>query len=821
MKSLPCHVLCLVLLLPGTAGIAFGQIPYSPRVPDSLIVARFLDESGREVEVINISGKPPDLLIARATALPSSATGVGGVPAYDWSFGCSPTSASMLAAYYDSHGYPNIYTGPTNGGVMPLNNSAWGSIVINSETRKQCPLSATRNGLDGRTTRGHVDDYWVKYGSTALDPYITNGWTEHVRGECLADYMRTNQSLYLNSDGSTRFYYSPSGDPYRGTNAGDGAYGMELFFQSRGYTVTERFTQLILGYDGNANGFTFSQYMQEIDAGRPVLIQMVGHTMLGFGYDDADSTIYIHDTWDYNDHSMKWGSYYYDTEMTQWGVVVLHLSPAASIAVTSPAGGENWPAGSTQTVTWTSLNSPGPVSIFLSRDGGITFPDTLAWNIADDGSEQVTIPPAAATTSALVRIAFVTDPTNRGESPGLFSIYTPTTHQIALAAGWNLVSSYVYPLENSLTVFLSSLSGNLVILKNGTGQVYWPAYGINQIGSWNTLQGYLIYLSSPAILAVNGRACDPQTTPIPLGGGWNIVSYLSASSRDIVQALNSIQDVLVIAKNGQGQVYWPAYSINTIGSMVPGQGYSLYVTHADTLLYPAASLGREVSRTWRAAAACSHFTGMDQRGGSSAILVWRSLPFPDGDEIAVLTADGQLAGSGTVQGEQAVITIWGGDLFTADTGGAVEGAPLSLRRWSQGEQREISVQPARILDGLTGRPMTNLEYTRDSALILEGIAESEEVTIREFQLQQNYPNPFNMATVIDYTIPRAQKTDLTVYNLKGERIRNLERGFVSAGKHRIIWDGRDEAGMPLPTGLYIVRCTLGMQLQTIKAMLMK
>lgn len=46
------------------------------------------------------------------------------VPAFNWSFGCSATSAAMIAGYYDRNGFDNMYAGPTNGGLMPLDNSS-------------------------------------------------------------------------------------------------------------------------------------------------------------------------------------------------------------------------------------------------------------------------------------------------------------------------------------------------------------------------------------------------------------------------------------------------------------------------------------------------------------------------------------------------------------------------------------------------------------------------------------------------------------------------------------------------------------------------
>jgi hypothetical protein len=101
---------------------------------------------------------------------------------------------------------------------------------------------------------------------------------------------------------------------------------MKLFAMSRGYSVTTTFNQYIQGQGSNpSKGFTFANYKAEIDAGRPVLIQVSGHTMLGFGYQTTGNIIYLHDTWDYNNHSMTWGGSY--AGMQHYGVTVLQLAP--------------------------------------------------------------------------------------------------------------------------------------------------------------------------------------------------------------------------------------------------------------------------------------------------------------------------------------------------------------------------------------------------------------------------------------------------------------------------------------------------------------
>ena len=175
---------------------------------------------GTLVDALTIKGppKPPpgfeDEQQAVTLPEPNSVAGTHSltVPAYRWVFGCSAVSAAMIAAYYDRNGYPNIYTGPTNGGVMPMDDSSWPEWTdVTGTPYPSVPLAASQKGVDGRTTRGSIDDYWVQDGSTASDPYITKGWTEHTWGDAIGDYMYTSQSKYNNIDDFTTFYNYTSG----------------------------------------------------------------------------------------------------------------------------------------------------------------------------------------------------------------------------------------------------------------------------------------------------------------------------------------------------------------------------------------------------------------------------------------------------------------------------------------------------------------------------------------------------------------------------------------------------------------------------------
>lgn len=88
-----------------------------------------------------------------------------------------------------------------------------------------------------------------------------------------------------------------------------------------------------------------------------------------------------------------------------------------------------------------------------------------------------------------------------------------------------------------------------------------------------------------------------------------------------------------------------------------------------------------------------------------------------------------------------------------------------------------------------------------------GIEPRESAGPGNFVLHQNYPNPFNPSTTIEYEIPEPASVSIEVYNLVGQRIRNLISGFISAGVHSVEWDGRDELGRAVPTGIYFYKMT--------------
>jgi len=78
-----------------------------------------------------------------------------------------------------------------------------------------------------------------------------------------------------------------------------------------------------------------------------------------------------------------------------------------------------------------------------------------------------------------------------------------------------------------------------------------------------------------------------------------------------------------------------------------------------------------------------------------------------------------------------------------------------------------------------------------------------EMTPNDFQLDQNYPNPFNPSTTISYELAKNASVKLDVYDVMGRKIRSLLDDSKSAGYYTVVWNGRDEAGSDVSSGVYI------------------
>jgi len=116
------------------------------------------------------------------------------------------------------------------------------------------------------------------------------------------------------------------------------------------------------------------------------------------------------------------------------------------------------------------------------------------------------------------------------------------------------------------------------------------------------------------------------------------------------------------------------------------------------------------------------------------------------------------------------------------------------------------------LDGLALR--ANLPTAID-------LLESDGLTPDTYSLSQNYPNPFNPSTKITYGLPKATQVSIKIFNLLGQQVKSLVNQKISAGMHHIVWDGTDENGQMLTSGVYFYQLKTASFVQTRKMVWMK
>ena len=271
-----------------------------------------------------IAGRLPPLVNEGTAAVPGAAVAVA-VPDYAWWYGCSPTAAGMLVAYYDIHGYRGErYDNLVPGGVAEF--STFPSFEGSWDYRVQSVIASQR----------HVSDFYPG-GYLAFGDDLAGAPTGPL--DSLADFMGTSQDASENVNGGTTFWFYTDGsritvaDVYNIGNPdiyqSSGAVGIYEYLRWAGYgdaspqAVRYIYNQYIDAL-GLPYGFSLADYLAEIAAGRVVLLHLENHTMLGYGYDASTGELLVHDTASAGDHRMYWGGSYYGFPLI--GVTVVDLT---------------------------------------------------------------------------------------------------------------------------------------------------------------------------------------------------------------------------------------------------------------------------------------------------------------------------------------------------------------------------------------------------------------------------------------------------------------------------------------------------------------
>ncbi|MBD3373980.1 T9SS type A sorting domain-containing protein [candidate division KSB1 bacterium] len=113
------------------------------------------------------------------------------------------------------------------------------------------------------------------------------------------------------------------------------------------------------------------------------------------------------------------------------------------------------------------------------------------------------------------------------------------------------------------------------------------------------------------------------------------------------------------------------------------------------------------------------------------------------------------------------------------------------------------------------------DVSKDGTDSFHGPVMAQSAVPETFQILQNFPNPFNPETKIRFQLPKDLDTRIAVYNLQGQLVRMLIKATITAGYHEILWDGRDEQGKRVASGVYYYRIEAGPHDEMRKMVLIK
>jgi len=356
------------------------------------------------------------------------------------------------------------------------------------------------------------------------------------------------------------------------------------------------------------------------------------------------------------------------------------------------------------------------------------------------------------------------------------------TQDIAFTSGWNLISLNVSPENNYIATLCAPIMAQLQQIK-GTDGIYIPGNPYSTLAYLNDGKAYNFQMGNPIAWSVVGSEI-PSSMPIPLADGWNIAAFLPQASMPVSSAMASIATWLQQIKGTDG-IYIPNNPYSTLTTMYPGKGYWIKLTGAHNLIYSTrGELPHLISDN------ISQPGNMLVRKPASAVALVRCDGAKPGDVL-------QAWGQGELRGSQQFVAPEGFPAALVQI--YCDSAELVSFSLLQADGREIPLSTK-----LTIEPDATYGSYPDFISLEFAASSGEDVLAQPPLLQGSYPNPFSSLTHINFSTGKeTSNLTLEIYNLKGQLVRHLTQGSFAKGDHSVLWDGRDDSGRPVSSGVYI------------------
>ncbi len=264
------------------------------------------------------------------------------------------------------------------------------------------------------------------------------------------------------------------------------------------------------------------------------------------------------------------------------------------------------------------------------------------------------------------------------------------SQDILIPLGWSGWSAYFNTNGASFENVVAPVVNDMIITQHFT-EVFWPQYGINTMGNFTNNHGYVSKMSASATLSIEGMMAVPT---IALKAGWNLFPILVDCNLDAAEVFGGITGFIIgyeVAGNG---IYYPAGSIATLTTLVPGKAYWVKVSGAATYTFPECVKGAKAS--YIAPLRHTNTTPWNEPTytGSSHIVVFNadaSVSFAKGDMIGAFTNDGACAGLTLCDGKAVSLALFADDITTLVNDGFVQGESLTFKLHRQSNDTEYNL----------------------------------------------------------------------------------------------------------------------------------
>lgn len=353
------------------------------------------------------------------------------------------------------------------------------------------------------------------------------------------------------------------------------------------------------------------------------------------------------------------------------------------------------------------------------------------------------------------------------------------SQSIELVKGYNLISTYVAPLNSDASIITQALceAGSLVKIQDESGKSLedWGSYGgwINQLGTIQNTEGYKIKVANNCILQVTGR---PIALPldIPLKTGWNIISFPRTDQIDALSVVQSLIDRNVLVKVqdelGNSVENWGIFGgwKNSIGFFIPGKAYKVKLS-ADAILtiqdnYIKSAL--ILAKTEKTEYFSSGVVGNGTDHMNINVIGLSESGISAGDELAAFDGNNcvgtlKITENNLMDGSAALVTSFSSDEQNPD--GFIEGHPIQLIHWNKQAGIETQVD----LDVLNGQAL----YAKNSSVLIRLKSITTEVSIFDDRMKIDvFPNPCSGRFTVRFSNLPDAGSKLDILDISGRKI---------------------------------------------------